>query len=185
MAHSYLSKSGGGLDHERWIQLNRSIGADRWQLAYLLESVLPLTILTALALFAAGFVSHLRSLQSEDIRVKVSYWLIFAAIYLLGGLFYRLVDPFCPYHTPLEVIWSFYVTCYQLFKGGLPSDWTYRIFVHPMKEWGSKLRALQPQWNRETFNSSGGIRIQRTLTRSGDIAGHITLQVEPIKVGSE
>ncbi|KAG8900719.1 hypothetical protein FRC00_011661, partial [Tulasnella sp. 408] len=117
-------------------------------------------------------------------------------VYLVGGLIYRLVDPFCPYHTPLEVllraIWAvtifLFVACYQLLKWALSSIWiwlggpAWRIFVDPLKKWGSKLRALQPQRSQEAFYSSESIASQRIGTRSGDITGHIKLQVEPITV---
>ncbi|KAG9042322.1 hypothetical protein FS837_011020 [Tulasnella sp. UAMH 9824] len=150
----YLSKSGRGLDHERWVQLNRTIGAH------------------PLVLFITGFILHLNLLQLDGNQV-FGFFLLFVPTYLLGGLFYRLVDPFCPYRTPVEAllrgIWavtrSVSVACYQLLKRALLSIWNW----------------LEPQRNQESFTSSEGIGRQRTVTKSGDIIGHIQLQVEPIK----
>lgn len=193
---SYISKCGGGLDHERWIQLNRSIAADSWGLAYFLESVLPLTILIALALFATGFAFHLDFLKLSGSDM-INEFLVLVAAYLLGGLCYRLKNPFFPYQTPLEVllraIWtltiSIYRTYYQPIEEGLSSFWnwlgvwTTRTIVDPMKLLGLKLSTLQPQPSQEPSNSREGRR--RTVTRSGGITGHINLQVEPITVERE
>ncbi|KAG8912456.1 hypothetical protein FRC01_005092 [Tulasnella sp. 417] len=74
----YRNRSGGGVDQQRWEQLRRSLGAERWGLVPVLEVVLPLLIQTSLIIFAAGFVSFLGT-ASETLAIFVLVPLVVAS----------------------------------------------------------------------------------------------------------
>ncbi|KIO29795.1 hypothetical protein M407DRAFT_21044 [Tulasnella calospora MUT 4182] len=99
----YRNRNGGGVDQQRWEQLRRSLGAERWGLVPVLEVVLPLLIQTALLIFAAGFVSFLRT-TSETLATFVLVPLVVASFLSVLTIGFSLWDVSCPFRHPLSEI---------------------------------------------------------------------------------
>ncbi|KIO29792.1 hypothetical protein M407DRAFT_21041 [Tulasnella calospora MUT 4182] len=97
---NYRSRNGAGA--ERWDQLNRALGAKRWKLVQTLEMVLPVTLLLSLAIFAVGLVNHIVDIEASSWAM---YPLFTGAILSYVLCFARLLDPWCPYYTPINAIW--------------------------------------------------------------------------------
>ncbi|KAG8909082.1 hypothetical protein FRC01_007138, partial [Tulasnella sp. 417] len=99
----YRKKSGGGVDQQRWEQLRRSLGAERWGLAPVLEVVLPGLIQTALVIFAAGFVSFLEA-TSETLAIFVLVPLLVVSFLWVLTVGFSLWDVSCPFRNPFAEI---------------------------------------------------------------------------------
>ncbi|KAG8915728.1 hypothetical protein FRC00_000824 [Tulasnella sp. 408] len=59
----YRKRSGGGPDRQRWEQLKRFLGAERWQLEPILDDVLPSLLQIGLIIFCASLILYLRHLS--------------------------------------------------------------------------------------------------------------------------
>ncbi|KIO17588.1 hypothetical protein M407DRAFT_84839, partial [Tulasnella calospora MUT 4182] len=59
----YRKRSGGGPDKQRWEQLKRFLGAERWQLEPILDDVLPSLLQVGLIIFCASLILYLRHLS--------------------------------------------------------------------------------------------------------------------------
>ncbi|KAG9032867.1 hypothetical protein FS837_002613 [Tulasnella sp. UAMH 9824] len=59
----YRKRSGGGPDRQRWEQLKRFLGAERWKLEPILDDVLPSLLQIGLIIFCASLVLYLRHLS--------------------------------------------------------------------------------------------------------------------------
>ncbi|KAG8924286.1 hypothetical protein FRC00_005276, partial [Tulasnella sp. 408] len=99
----YRNTKGGGVDQQRWEQLRRSLGAERWGLVPVLEVALPILIQAALIIFAVGFVSFLGT-RSETLANFVLIPLVVASFLwaLTAGI--SLWDVSCPFRHPLSEI---------------------------------------------------------------------------------
>lgn len=100
---SYRCRPDGGFEEERRERQRRLLGAKRWQLAPVLELILPILLQVSLALFLIGLVQYLQSLDS---RVALPNGIV---AWLGAGLFFStilfsLLDPYCPFKTPLSRI---------------------------------------------------------------------------------
>lgn len=97
---NYQAKSGVGAEQQRWHQLNRFLGAERWRLLPALEMFLPLTLLSSLAIFAWGLALHVGSV--DELCSLIILGLMLGGYCLVGlasaGCYF---DRFCPYQTPL------------------------------------------------------------------------------------
>ncbi|KAG8927918.1 hypothetical protein FRC01_006731, partial [Tulasnella sp. 417] len=60
----YRKRSGGGPDRQRWEQLKRFLGAERWGLEFVLDDVLPSLLQAGLIIFCVSFVIYLNTLSS-------------------------------------------------------------------------------------------------------------------------
>ncbi|KAG8933527.1 hypothetical protein FRC01_008456 [Tulasnella sp. 417] len=60
----YRKRSGGGPDRQRWEQLKRFLGAERWGLEFILDDVLPSLLQTGLIIFCVSFAIYLNTLSS-------------------------------------------------------------------------------------------------------------------------
>ncbi|KIO19985.1 hypothetical protein M407DRAFT_50292, partial [Tulasnella calospora MUT 4182] len=59
----YRKRSGGGPDRQRWEQLSRFLGAERWQLEPMLDDVLPSLLQLGLIIFCISLILYLRHLS--------------------------------------------------------------------------------------------------------------------------
>ncbi|KAG8963218.1 hypothetical protein FRC00_007283, partial [Tulasnella sp. 408] len=59
----YRKRGGGGPDRQRWEQLKRFLGAERWKLEPILDDVLPSLLQMGLIIFCASLVLYLRHLS--------------------------------------------------------------------------------------------------------------------------
>ncbi|KAG8963214.1 hypothetical protein FRC00_007279 [Tulasnella sp. 408] len=80
----YRKRSGGGPDRQRWEQLKRSLGAERWRLEPILDDVLPSLLQIGLIIFCASLILYLRHLSPS---ISIFPAVTFAA---LGGPFAAL-----------------------------------------------------------------------------------------------
>ncbi|KAG8894556.1 hypothetical protein FRC00_008768, partial [Tulasnella sp. 408] len=97
----YRKRRGGGPDQQRWEQLKRRLGAQRWQLELILDDVLPSVLQVGLFIFCISLVMYLHHL-SPAISIIVGLPLYSGlAIFALGSIC-TLWDKFCPFHSPLS-----------------------------------------------------------------------------------
>ncbi|KAG8945651.1 hypothetical protein FRC04_000612 [Tulasnella sp. 424] len=59
----YRKRSGGGPDRQRWEQLKRYLGADRWRLELILDDILPSLLQIGLIIFCISLIIYLNSLS--------------------------------------------------------------------------------------------------------------------------
>ncbi|KAG9003192.1 hypothetical protein FRB90_011235 [Tulasnella sp. 427] len=85
----YRKRGGGGVDRQRWEQLKRLLGAERWHLEPVLDDVLPSILQMGLIIFCASLILYLRHLNpSISIIVGVPMYVgfaIFIGTALLSG----------------------------------------------------------------------------------------------------
>ncbi|KAG8911492.1 hypothetical protein FRC01_005686 [Tulasnella sp. 417] len=65
----YRKRSGGGLDRQRWEQLKRFLGAERWRLELILDDILPSLLQIGLVIFCVSLVIYLHSLNLTVSRI--------------------------------------------------------------------------------------------------------------------
>ncbi|KAG9045682.1 hypothetical protein FS837_005866 [Tulasnella sp. UAMH 9824] len=103
----YRKKSGGGPDRQRWVQLKRFLGAERWQLEPILDDVLPSLLQLGLIIFCASLILYLRHL-SPTISFIVGIPMYVGLAFFVGSALCAIWDRFCPFQSPLShvMIWS-------------------------------------------------------------------------------
>ncbi|KAG8948923.1 hypothetical protein FRC00_008397, partial [Tulasnella sp. 408] len=118
----YRKRSGGGLEHQRWEQLRRYLGAKRWRLEAILDDILPGLLQFALVIFCVGFVAYLRTLSKTMCYVIAGPMAVAGAILLIVGIA-GAWDQWCPFKSPLSHLLQFightimkYETLHYLFK---------------------------------------------------------------------
>lgn len=100
---NYRGRNGAGV--ERWDQLNRDRGAKRWKLVAALEWLLPLTLVSSLVIFAIGLGSFVGRIDYQAGWYSTfPLWLGYVLVVFAGGA--RLFDPWCPYYTPLNALFT-------------------------------------------------------------------------------
>ncbi|KAG8913447.1 hypothetical protein FRC01_004545 [Tulasnella sp. 417] len=97
----YCHRDGGGVDRQRWDQLRRSLGAERWGLVPILEVVLPILIQIALIIFAGGFVIFLGTMNKTLAR-WVLVPLLIAGFFFVVTVALSLWDASCPFRNPIS-----------------------------------------------------------------------------------
>ncbi|KAG8937418.1 hypothetical protein FRC00_005890 [Tulasnella sp. 408] len=154
----YRKRSGGGPEKQRWEQLKRFLGAERWQLEPILDDVLPSLLQTGLIIFCVSLILYLRHL-SPAISVIVGIPMYIGVAFFIGSAFCTVWDKFCPFQSPLShvLIWSGR-TIHRVLRVIIKLEWRWRmtvflrywpyIFTHgraqdgSLKEW---LRILFPR----------------------------------------
>ncbi|KAG9046417.1 hypothetical protein FS837_004510 [Tulasnella sp. UAMH 9824] len=103
----YRKRSGGGPDRQRWEQLKRFLGAERWQLEPILDDVLPSLLQLGLIIFCASLILYLRHL-SPAISLIVGVPMYVALAFFVGSGLCTVWDRFCPFQSPLShiLLWS-------------------------------------------------------------------------------
>ncbi|KAG8918836.1 hypothetical protein FRC01_001627 [Tulasnella sp. 417] len=103
----YRKRSGGGPDRQRWEQLKRFLGAERWQLEPILDDVLPSLLQIGLIIFCVSFILYLRNL-SPAISVIVGIPIYIGLAFFVGSALCTVWDKFCPFQSPLShvLFWS-------------------------------------------------------------------------------
>ncbi|KAG8947701.1 hypothetical protein FRC04_010545 [Tulasnella sp. 424] len=97
----YRKRGGGGPDRQRWEQLKRFLGAERWGLELILDDILPSLLQTGLIIFCISFIIYLNTLNSTLSKV-VGVPLYMGLAFFVGSALCTLWDRFCPYHSPLS-----------------------------------------------------------------------------------
>ncbi|KAG8919471.1 hypothetical protein FRC01_001282 [Tulasnella sp. 417] len=99
----YRNRNGGGVDQQRWEQLRRSMGAERWGLVPVLEVVLPVLVQTSVIIFAVGLVSFLGT-TSGTLAIFVLVPLVVASFLLVLFAGFSIWDVSCPFRHPISEI---------------------------------------------------------------------------------
>ncbi|KAG9008791.1 hypothetical protein FRB90_008735 [Tulasnella sp. 427] len=120
----YRKRSGGGAEHQRWEQLRRHLGAERWRLEPLLDDILPGLLQLGMIIFCASFIIYLGTLdRSMCIIVAAPIGLVVAI--LLAVALCAAWDQWCPFKSPLSrlmqrtfiplggLVLRFFATCYH------------------------------------------------------------------------
>ncbi|KAG9026751.1 hypothetical protein FS837_004515, partial [Tulasnella sp. UAMH 9824] len=103
----YRKRSGGGPEKQRWEQLKRFLGAERWQLEPILDDVLPSLLQIGLIIFCISLILYLRHLNFT-ISVIVGIPMYIGLAFFIWSAFCTVQDKFCPFQSPLShvLIWS-------------------------------------------------------------------------------
>ncbi|KAG9046415.1 hypothetical protein FS837_004508 [Tulasnella sp. UAMH 9824] len=97
----YRKRSGGGPDRQRWEQLKRFLGAERWRLELILDDVLPFLLQTGLIIFCVSLLLYLNFLNPSLFMVVGVPMYLGLAIFLASAAC-TVWDRFCPFHSPLS-----------------------------------------------------------------------------------
>ncbi|KAG8971585.1 hypothetical protein FRC05_010931 [Tulasnella sp. 425] len=152
----YRNRSGGGVDQQRWEQLRRSLGAERWGLVVALEVALPVFIQTALVIFTLAFVLFLRTM-SEPLSNFVLVPLLVTIFLSFLTVGFSLWDYSCPFRTPLsEIVFRIPRILSAIARG---------MRKVKVREWMRKQRALR---NQESGKGDGGEVVARRLNSQYD-----------------
>ncbi|KIO27653.1 hypothetical protein M407DRAFT_23084 [Tulasnella calospora MUT 4182] len=101
----YRKRSGGGADRQRWEQLKRFLGAERWRLELVLDDILPSLLQIGLIIFCASLILYLHILNpaiSRLVGIPMGFGL---AIFILSAVF-TVWDRFCPFQSPLSHLFA-------------------------------------------------------------------------------
>lgn len=97
----YRKRSGGGPDRQRWEQLKRFLGAERWRLELILDDVLPFLLQTGLIIFCISLLLYLYFLN-PSLFVIVGVPMYLGLAIFLASAACTVWDRFCPFHSPLS-----------------------------------------------------------------------------------
>ncbi|KAG8960647.1 hypothetical protein FRC05_006705 [Tulasnella sp. 425] len=97
----YRKRGGGGADRQRWEQLRRFLGAERWHLELVLDDILPTLLQIGLILFCVALVLYLSTLDQTLSWIVGAVLTTALAILVLTAMF-TTWDRFCPFHSPLS-----------------------------------------------------------------------------------
>ncbi|KAG8929403.1 hypothetical protein FRC01_004386 [Tulasnella sp. 417] len=158
----YRNKDGGGVDRQRWEQLRRALGAERWGLVPALEVWLPSFIQAALIIFATGFVLFLRTMN-ETLWKCVLVPLLVAGFLGVLTVVSSLLDVSCPFKNPFSegVIWilsrlSWIQSGISWIGSGI--SWIIRWYRRAREK--KRIQAIQAKW--EMIQISNGSEEVRT-----------------------
>lgn len=104
----YRKRSGGGLDRQRWEQLKRFLGAERWRLELILDDILPSLLQIGLIAFCVALVIYLDSLNPTVSRI-VGIPMYAGLAFFVGSAMCTIWDRFCPFQSPLSHLLSSFV----------------------------------------------------------------------------
>ncbi|KIO27196.1 hypothetical protein M407DRAFT_23611 [Tulasnella calospora MUT 4182] len=97
----YRKRSGGGPDRQRWEQLKRFLGAERWRLEWVLDDFLPSLLQIGLIIFCISLTIYLNTLHPIMSNVVGAFMCAGLAILVITAVF-ATWDKFCPFQSPLS-----------------------------------------------------------------------------------
>ncbi|KAG8902071.1 hypothetical protein FRC00_002116 [Tulasnella sp. 408] len=118
----YRKRGGGGPDRQRWEQLRRFLGAERWKLEPILDDVLPSLLQIGLIIFCASLVLYFRHL-SPTISLIVGIPLYVGLAFFVGSALCTIWDKFCPFQSPLSHLLQRITHFLSWMKDSFPSAW--------------------------------------------------------------
>lgn len=101
----YRKRSGGGPDRQRWEQLKRFLGAERWRLELILDDILPSLLQIGLIIFCVALIIYLNNL-SPIVSKIVGVPMYVGLAFIVGSALCTIWDRFCPFHSPLSHLLS-------------------------------------------------------------------------------
>lgn len=99
---NYRKRSGGGVESQRWEQLQRYYGANRWKLEGVLDNALPALLQVALAIFCLALVMYTRTLSTTMCFVIGTPLAIALMILFMVSMQGARLDPWWPFTTTLS-----------------------------------------------------------------------------------
>ncbi|KAG9041637.1 hypothetical protein FS837_011943 [Tulasnella sp. UAMH 9824] len=97
----YRKRGGGGPERQRWQQLKRFLGAEKWQLEIVLDDVLPSVLQIGLIIFCISLTIYLSTLHPMLSSVVGAFMCTGLAIIIITAIF-ATWDKFCPFQSPLS-----------------------------------------------------------------------------------
>ncbi|KAG8965458.1 hypothetical protein FRC00_002705 [Tulasnella sp. 408] len=97
----YRKRSGGGPESQRWEQLKRFLGAERWLLQPVLDDVLPSLLQIGLILFCISLTIYLHTLHPTLSNVVGGFMCAGLATLIITAVL-ATWDKFCPFQSPLS-----------------------------------------------------------------------------------
>ncbi|KAG8911902.1 hypothetical protein FRC00_005623 [Tulasnella sp. 408] len=97
----YRKRSGGGIEYQRWEQLQRHLGARHWRLEVILDDILPALLQLGLVIFCVAFILYLRTLSKTMCYVIASPLALALAILLITSVI-AVLDKWCPFKSTLS-----------------------------------------------------------------------------------
>ncbi|KAG8983067.1 hypothetical protein FRB90_006321 [Tulasnella sp. 427] len=97
----YRKRSGGGPDRQRWEQLKRFLGAQRWGLEWILDDFIPSILQVGLILFGISLTVYLSVLHLTLSRVVGVLMCAELAILVITALL-AIWEKSCPFQSPLS-----------------------------------------------------------------------------------
>ncbi|KAG8927537.1 hypothetical protein FRC01_007287 [Tulasnella sp. 417] len=116
----YRKRGGGGSDRERWEQLKRYLGAEKWQLQFILDDILPSILQAGLVIFCISLLLYLHTLHPTVSRIVGIPMYIGLAVAVLSAIC-TVWDKFCPFQSPLS---HFISWCVSVVRHALGFDQT-------------------------------------------------------------
>ncbi|KAG8919212.1 hypothetical protein FRC01_001413 [Tulasnella sp. 417] len=161
----YRKRSGGGPERQRWEQLKRFLGAERWQLEPILDDVLPSLLQIGLIIFCASLLLYLRHL-SFAISVIVGIPMYIGLAFFVWSAVCTVKDKFCPFQSPLShvLIWSAR-TVPPAIRAIKKLKWKQSSLKVSLKPW---LYALVQRQQEESPKTLQVIALQRAIRTSDD-----------------
>ncbi|KAG8912624.1 hypothetical protein FRC00_004118, partial [Tulasnella sp. 408] len=101
----YRKRSGGGPDRQRWEQLKRFLGAERWRLELILDDFLPSILQIGLVVFCISFGIYLHMLN-PTLSYIVGIPMYVGLVFFVSSALCTLWDQFCPFQSPLSHLLS-------------------------------------------------------------------------------
>lgn len=183
----YRKRGGGGPDRQRWAQLKRFLGAERWAFEPILDDVLPSLLQIGLIIFCASLVLYLRHL-SPAISLIVGIPIYLGLAFFVGSALCTIWDRFCPFHSPLSHLllragrslpWTLGMLKESLrfMKAYIKRDWRWTdIYRGRVQAFGKLVRGLPSAWfeilrngrEEESLESLQAIAIHRAICISDD-----------------
>lgn len=111
----YRKRSGGGPDRERWDQLKRYLGAERWHLRFILDDILPSLLQIGLLIFSISLIIYLHTLHpmvSQIVGIPLYIGLTIAFVSAICPMW----DKLCPFQSPFSrfLLWCTSAAGYAL-----------------------------------------------------------------------
>lgn len=111
----YRKRNGGGPDRERWEQLKRYLGAEKWHLQFILDDILPSLLQLGLIIFCISLLLYLHTLHPTVSQVVgVPLFIGFTLAFLSAVC--PIWDKSCPFQSPLS---RFVLWCTSAFRHAL------------------------------------------------------------------
>ncbi|KAG8939300.1 hypothetical protein FRC04_006716 [Tulasnella sp. 424] len=101
----YRKRGGGGADRQRWEQLRRFLGAERWHLELVLDDILPTLLQIGLILFCVALVLYLSTLdQTLSWIVGAVLTTALAILDVIPGIHFSILDDYDPSSTLVTLL---------------------------------------------------------------------------------
>ncbi|KAG8965454.1 hypothetical protein FRC00_002701 [Tulasnella sp. 408] len=97
----YRKRTGGGPERQRWEQLKRFLGAERWRLEWVLDDFLPSLLQIGLIIFCISLTIYLNTLHPMLSKIVGALMGAGLAILVITA-FVASWDKFCPFQSPLS-----------------------------------------------------------------------------------